>query len=123
MKRKRQRPWWKTEQPAKLKFWLQDGVPRFDEDASVKLNVGKTRLISMGRTDSRRALGFAIGTSLWDKPALHFALTRIQVDQLIWYLAIQANRLKGKRAPGFYRKIAHGLLGGAPAVSSRQARP
>ena len=85
-------PWWPAnERPAKLQFWLRDGFTFRDSDDIVRSGDLE---ISIGRTDSRRGLGFAM-----TKRESHFTLTRRQVDELIAFLTFQVRRLQGKRAP------------------------
>jgi hypothetical protein len=75
----------KGERAADLLFWFGDG-----HCARHSARVAADTEVSIGRTDSKRALGFNISSG----PAqMDFVLNRDQVTELAAYLQLQAPRL------------------------------
>jgi hypothetical protein len=73
------------EQPTDLLFWFGNG-----SCGSYRARVKAKTELSIGRTDSERALGFVATRG---KTRLDFVLNRDQVDELAAYLQIMRGRL------------------------------
>ena len=87
------------ERPANLLLWIGDGISPIPSKARVST---KTE-VSIGRTNSQRALGFIVREG---DTSMDFVLDRNQVDDLISYLRMSRHRLRkplGRRTNGFYR--------------------
>jgi hypothetical protein len=69
-----------TEQPTDLLFWLGDGAC-----GAYRARVPATTKVSIGRTDSKRTLGFIASTG---ETRVDFVLNKDQVEELIAYLQI-----------------------------------
>jgi hypothetical protein len=69
-----------TEQPTDLLFWLGDGAC-----GAYRARVPATTKVSIGRTDSKRALGFIASRG---ETRLDFVLNKDQVEEPIAYLQI-----------------------------------
>src|SRR5262245_23806015 len=86
---KKQRPRKVTatdERPADIKFWYRDGflVP-------YRARIAADTVVSIGRTDSKRALGFIVSRG---KLHLDFVLNLDQVRALAAYLELMADGLR-----------------------------
>ena len=77
------------EQPTKLKFWFKNGCSSWSEP-----RIPATTELSIGRTNSKRALGFVVSR---DKTHIDFVLDKDQVAELAAYLQLQLNRLQAPR--------------------------
>lgn len=77
------------ERPANLLFWFKDGFC-----ATYKARVTAEAKVSIGRTNSKRGLGFIVSSG---KKKIDFVLDRDQVAELAAYL--QHHALPGLRAP------------------------
>jgi hypothetical protein len=75
----------KGERPADIKFWLGDGLL-----ASYEARVTADTEVSIGRTDSKRAVGFIVSKG---ETKIDFVLDRDQAEQLAAYLQLQLSRL------------------------------
>jgi hypothetical protein len=87
MKKHKQPP----ETPVDLELWFQDGAVMTGNDP----NRRRVRwpLVSIGRTDSKRRLGFAVKMTA-RSPWILFTLDRVQAANLRNYLDRQLGRLK-----------------------------
>jgi hypothetical protein len=77
----------KNERPADLLFWFGDGCLR-----PYRARVAADVEISIGRTDSKRALGFVVREN--GEAKVDFVLNRDQVAELAAYLQTTPGRLK-----------------------------
>jgi hypothetical protein len=79
------------ERPAHLTFWFQDGFC-----GGYHARVAASTTVSIGRTDSKRALGFVVrnGQAHFD-----FVLNRDQVEELAAYLQLMHPALLGPLGP------------------------
>ncbi len=88
------------ENPVDLLLWFKDGDCTSASPALKELKGRKRKLpwVSVGRTDSRRALGFVV-EDVDRKHLAEFVLDKKQVQELIRYLSGQLPRLRagGKR--------------------------
>jgi hypothetical protein len=99
------------ERPADLVFWFKDGC-----SSSYKARVAAGAKISIGRTDSKRALGFIVTSG---KSKVDFVLDRDQVAELAAFLR---NSLSGLRKPlGRKRNQASLVAMSLPKVRLRNA--
>jgi hypothetical protein len=73
------------ERPADLLFWFRDG-----HLATCRARVTADTEVSIGRTDSKRALGFIV---MQGKTDVAFVLDKDQVTELAAFLNMQARRL------------------------------
>jgi hypothetical protein len=77
------------ERPADLTFWLKDG---FISGSSVEDSGPQDTEISIGRTNSKRALGFVVIRKGMD--SVDFVLNKAQVADLVKFLQFQLPRLQ-----------------------------
>jgi len=88
------------ETPVDLWLWFQDGAVW---SGNVDLQTGKPYQkppkwprVEIGRTDSKRRLGFAVKMTARSEWVL-FTLDKAQVKHLHYYLGNQLRRLKGRK--------------------------
>src|SRR5215471_18987923 len=105
--KKRLRSPFKNERSADLTFWLKNGSCGWC-DARFATDV----CLSVGRTDSKRAIGFALSDRNRpdDDPVL-FVLDRHQARELAAYLEIMDGGLRGNKTPGFMAGFRSRLQG------------
>jgi hypothetical protein len=86
---KKRRPVPSDEQRVNLMLWQSDGVAALCE------GTGKEPLseVSVGRTDSKRGLGFEIVMRPGAEPVASFVLDRAQVERLHAFLEFQLTRI------------------------------
>jgi hypothetical protein len=96
--KKRPQSPFKDERSADVTLWIADGAA-VDADARVAADIE----VSIGRTNSRRGVGFIVGSAgdchslnpaRRDNGQTSFVLDRDQVAELIRYLRVQLGRLK-----------------------------
>ena len=73
------------ERPADLMFWFSDGFP-----CPYRARVEADTRVSLGRTDSKRGLGFVVSRG---DARIEFVLDRDQVEELTAFLQMQVGRL------------------------------
>jgi hypothetical protein len=103
----------KDERPADLMFWLGDGIV-----ASYHARIAASAEVSIGRTNSKRALGFVVTRG---DTSMDFVLDRDQVAELASYLQYAVpNLLKplGRKQ----NQISFATLLGAGAKKRKAAR-
>jgi hypothetical protein len=84
-----------TERPADLLFWFADGAC-----GSRRARLAADTEVSIGRTNSKRALGFLV--SKGDETVIDFVLDRDQVAELAGFLQLALPRLRkplGRKQP------------------------
>jgi hypothetical protein len=77
------------ERPADLLFWFGDGAC-----TSLRARVAANTEVSIGRTNSQRALGFLVTVGRRREIIVDFVLDRDQVADLATYLQLQRGRLR-----------------------------